>query len=77
MKNIHLLDKEQANTIHGMIYSESIDDIRLALSIINNADFTDYQTSCVISSLISELYYLRFDYDLSNRIFFWYDSGSL
>lgn len=84
--NIHTLDREQANTLKGMFESRSMEDIKLALSILNNIDFSDYQTSSMVSSLIAEVVYLRFDYwvnktipkgNETQRLFFWYDDGRL
>ena len=41
MNNIHILDLETVESLKNMFNSEDTDNIRMALTILNNADYTD------------------------------------
>ena len=63
MENIHILDTENVESLINMFNSEEEDNIRIALSILNNADFTDKNIPELVGKLTNEcngLYFALF-----------------
>lgn len=53
MENIHKLDSETVESLSNMFNSGDDENIRIALTILNNIDFSDNN----IAEFINELYY--------------------
>ena len=82
MENCHKLDEEMAMNILNMFNSRDIENIRLALEIINNIDIHDSKTiDLVINNILHKSYGLRFsiflDENQDKKIVFHYDDGMI
>ena len=60
MENIHDLDDDQIISIKNMLNSWEVDNIRIALTLLNNANFNNPDISPQINHLMSECPGLRF-----------------
>ena len=60
MENIHDLDSDQIENIKNMLNSWDVDNIRMALTLLNNANFNNSEISNQINYLMSKCSGLRF-----------------
>ena len=60
MENIHDLDRDQIENIKNMLNSWDVDNIRIALTLLNNANFNNSDISQQINYLMSNCSGLRF-----------------
>ena len=60
MENIHTLDSETVESLINMINSDNNDNVRVALTILNNADFTDSKIVEAVNELQNECTGLHF-----------------
>jgi hypothetical protein len=54
MENIHKLDSETVESLINMLNSSDSENIRLGLSILNNADFNDNKIVEIVNELYNE-----------------------
>lgn len=60
MENIHVLDNEIIESLINMFNSDDEDSIRMALTILNNADFTDSKIVEFVNEMNNECTGLHF-----------------
>jgi len=60
MENIHDLDQDQIYNLKDMLTSWNIDDIRIALTLLNNANFENPEITQQVNYLMNECPGLRF-----------------
>jgi len=60
MENIHDLDSDQIENIKNMLNSWDVDNIRMALILLNNANFNNPTISQQVNYLMSKCSGLRF-----------------
>ena len=60
MENIHVLDNETIESLINMFNSNDEDSIRMALTILNNADLTDSKVVEFVNELNNECTGLHF-----------------
>jgi hypothetical protein len=60
MENIHDLDQDQIHNLKDMLTSWNVDDIRIALTLLNNANFENPSITQQINYLMNECPGLRF-----------------
>jgi hypothetical protein len=67
MENIHDLDQETISSLIDMFNSEDIDNIRMGLAILNNADFTDINIAEFVNQLNNKCWGLHFALFMNNK----------
>ena len=60
MENIHDLDQDQIHNLKNMLTSWDVDNIRIALTLLNNANFENPAITQQINYLMNECPGLRF-----------------
>jgi hypothetical protein len=60
MENIHDLDQDQLYNLKNMLTSWNVDDIRIALTLLNNANFENSNITKQVNYLMNECPGLRF-----------------
>jgi hypothetical protein len=60
MENIHDLDQDQLYNLKNMLTSWNVDDIRIALTLLNNANFENSNITQQVNYLMNECPGLRF-----------------
>jgi hypothetical protein len=60
MENIHDLDQDQLYNLKDMLASRNVDDIRIALTLLNNANFENPSITQQVNYLMNECPGLRF-----------------
>ena len=60
MENIHDLDQDQIHNLKDMLTSWNVDDIRMALTLLNNANFENPDIAQQVNYLMNECPGLRF-----------------
>ena len=77
MENIHDLDQDQIHNLKDMLTSWNVDDIRMALTLLNNANFENPDITQQVNYLMNECPGLRFamysNIEGSQRVRFHYD----
>ena len=81
MENIHDLDQDQIHNLKNMLTSWNVDDIRIALALLNNANFENPSITQQINYLMNECPGLRFamfsNIDGGQRVRFHYEEKRL
>jgi hypothetical protein len=81
MENIHDLDQDQIYNLKDMLTSWDVDNIRIALTLLNNANFENPSITQQINYLMNECPGLRFavysNVEGGQRVRFHYDEKRL
>jgi hypothetical protein len=67
MENIHLLDNNTVESLIDMFNSEDVDNIRMGLVILNNADFNDMNITEFVNQLNNKCWGLHFALFINNK----------
>ena len=67
MENIHVLDNDTVELLINMFNSEDEDNIRMGLTILNNADFTDVNIAEFVNQLNNKCWGLHFALFMNNK----------
>ena len=81
MENIHDLDQDQLYNLKDMLTSWNVDDIRMALTLLNNANFENPTITQQVNYLMNECPGLRFavvsNIEGGHRVRFHYEEKKL
>ena len=81
MENIHDLDQDQIYNLKDMLTSWDVDNIRIALTLLNNANFENPSITQQVNYLMNECPGLRFavfsNIDGGHRVRFHYEEKRL